>query len=348
MQNKTGHKTARDNHVQLSDEDISQIQSCIDVDSSHEIPIAPAAPVAPVDPIAPATPIAPHDDMFIALVKSSQFSNVFKEAVIGVIARATRTPTTPASVLLGMTGFYVFSHDAKSFVTVRQKVLTFTGTALVYGNVKLAEKFPYTVEMFAACGNASRALYVEMVPQHASSVVTPIGKKISSVCPYFSKAALSHPSVVRDATKRSVFQFLNSESVFEALDSGNQDKDGFGVTRMMVCQFVAMHVLEQSRSIELQLGFGCSGRYINFPKNAEATDAECVGLLVFVNPTLAPNSKPDGVLTLFTSGYSGIYGKSSPVFLSVPQSEFACFSKSLNKLPQRRNELDLADGTFSF
>lgn len=281
----------------------------------------------------------PQDDEFIRLVKCSIFTTQLKDVVIRLITNAIEmrirtTPTTSASVLLGMTGFYVFNNpnDAKSFVTVRQKVLSFDGTALTYGNVKMMEKFPYSLEMFEACKNTSQGIYVELIPIVPAEINTANGKRISNMCPTFCGPVFKNKTVVRTAEKRNVFRYLDSRHVFDELGTVNEDANGFGVTRMMICKFctVVSQKDKMNRTLELVLGLNVNGKYVNYIKNAEVSDEDLnadENLLVFVNPTLAPNSKPGPYVTLFTTGYSGIYGKKSHVFAVVPKDAFTQFKQ---------------------
>ena len=311
-------------------------------------------------------------DAFIACIEKSRYSQALKEAATEVIQMAIdqgkRTSVDePATVLVGINGFYAFRSEQKPFLQIRQKAIVFDGKRVSYVDVRVIDKFPDTPLMHAKFHTMPVATYVGMVPIPQQPPVR-VGMKPQqplNTCPAFPHYLVSHKTYTRHTTARAaVYKFISNKSdevydgITESMD--HADANGFGVVSLLLCRFVAaLHQLSENaseansqrvatdvkkkpyRRLQLQIASDVCGAYTNYTRNGEVLDENLApeptdlfpykDVLVFVNPTLAPNSKNGSMLCIFTNGYSGLYGTDSPIHTFVPLAEFARFNEEVGE-----------------
>ena len=285
-------------------------------------------------------------DKFIAAIEKSFFDEHLKEAAIDVIKRAIEKGCRgegdcQGTVLLGINGFYGFSAEKRSFLTLRQKAFVFNGTSVIYTDVKMKDKFVDSVEMFGKFTAFPVATYVGMMPvaQEARPPVVgatsrPMPKGVIWELPL---PIVGHATYTKSDEFRNVFRYIKNSDVYNELlmTSARADAAGFGEISILLCYSNAVTPgkgSKSARNIELQISNEVCGVYNNFTRTYEVADDQLPStgpdeqdpyrhMLVFVNPVLAPNSREGGRLTIFSSGYSALYGSDATIYKFIPHWE---------------------------
>ncbi len=290
-------------------------------------------------------------DTFLLAVEASQWSVPLKTEIARVLHKAkangARTnPTASGTVLLGLSGFYTNTIDEKSFIRIRQKAVVFNGAIARYMDVALVDKLNNTPYVFTnTLNNMARATYVELVPIEQAPSADP-AKKERKFCPVFPQPIVGHTSYTKSDLTRCPFVFIDPETVTTDLFryQVRNDANGFGTVSLMLCVAHTVNApakpqgvkMANYRAVQLHMGKTETGKYGNFTRNGEVQD-ECLEtvevnedephqhILVFVNPSLAPNSKPGTYYNFFSAGYSGLYGPNATVRSLVPPELFDKF-----------------------
>lgn len=308
---------------------------------------------APVAPVPAASVVAPtegerkrarqEEDKFVAAIEKSFFDERLREAAVDVIKRAIdkgcrAEGDSSGTVLLGINGFYGFSAEKRSFLTVRQKAFVFNGTSVIYADVKMKDKFVDSVEMLGKFTAFPVATYVGMMPvaqEPRQPLVGATSKPMPKVIWELPQPIVGHATYTKSEEVRNVFRYVKNADVYNELlmTSAHADPAGFGEISILLCYSNAVTPgKSKSRNIELQIANEVCGVYNNFTRTYEVADDQLPSpaptaqdpyrhMLVFVNPVLAPNTREGGRLTIFSSGYSALYGSDANIYKFIPPWE---------------------------